>query len=319
MTAAATRAGREQAHSGFLHHRRHRWAKISFALCLGSIVAYGWHQPPSAPNGGTWLGYTLGTIGALLIVWLAWLGVRKRRYASNLGSVKGWTSAHVYLGLSLIVVATLHCGFQFGANIHTAAYVLMLLVIGSGLWGIVAYSQLPQRVTRLRDGGTREAWIAELFDLNEQSIRLADALGPDVHRRVVASAEKIRIGGGLFAQLARRRVKPAGQEGTLEALLGSRLQAAKQKAAVFDPNNSRQSTVAFMAGQMVATDRDAETVKRIQQVLDLVARRNALAQRINDDIRLHTQMQLWLLVHVPLTFALIAALIAHVVSVFYYW
>ena len=35
---------------------------------------------PEPPNGGTWLGYTLGTIGALLIVWLMLFGIRKRRY-----------------------------------------------------------------------------------------------------------------------------------------------------------------------------------------------------------------------------------------------
>jgi hypothetical protein len=30
-------------------------------------------------------------------------------------------------------------------------------------------------------------------------------------------------------------------------------------------------------------------------------------------------LQIWLYVHVPLTIALLAALTAHVVSVFYYW
>ena len=30
-------------------------------------------------------------------------------------------------------------------------------------------------------------------------------------------------------------------------------------------------------------------------------------------------MDVWLHIHVPLSFALLAALIAHIVSVFYYW
>ena len=30
-------------------------------------------------------------------------------------------------------------------------------------------------------------------------------------------------------------------------------------------------------------------------------------------------LEIWLYIHVPLTIALLAALIAHIVSVFYYW
>jgi hypothetical protein len=30
-------------------------------------------------------------------------------------------------------------------------------------------------------------------------------------------------------------------------------------------------------------------------------------------------LEIWLYLHVPLTFALIAALVAHIVSVFFYW
>ncbi|MBT8115943.1 MAG: hypothetical protein KJP04_11195, partial [Arenicella sp.] len=66
---------------------RHFWSAL--ALSGLAIVAYWWHQPIGSPNGGTWLGYTLGTIGALLIVWLILLGVRKRSYNSNLGTVQG--------------------------------------------------------------------------------------------------------------------------------------------------------------------------------------------------------------------------------------
>ena len=35
--------------------------------------------------------------------------------------------------------------------------------------------------------------------------------------------------------------------------------------------------------------------------------------------RLKAMLEIWLYVHVPATFALIAALIAHIVSVFFYW
>lgn len=306
------------AHLGFLRHADFRWAKFALALCVAGIVAYVWHDAPDGPNGGTWLGYTLGGISALLIVWLLWLGVRKRRYRSGSATVKGWTSAHVYLGLSLLVIASLHCGFQFGLNIHTLSYVLMVLVVCSGLWGLIAYDRLPSQITLLRDGATREAWIEEVFDLNDQAVRLADQLGPDVHRKIVASADKLRLGGGLLDQL--RGPRPVRELQSMSELLKERLEllrAGNPRSEGID--SSKQNTVMFMAGQLEKQGKGEKEIVYVQQLLDLLTRRNDLVARINRDIGLHARLQLWLLVHVPLSLALLAALIAHIVSVFFYW
>ena len=55
----------------------------------------------------------------------------------------GWLSAHVYLGVVLVVVATLHASFQAGWNVHTLAYVLMLFVVLSGIYGVIMYARVP--------------------------------------------------------------------------------------------------------------------------------------------------------------------------------
>ena len=54
-------------------------------------------------------------------------------------------------------------------------------------------------------------------------------------------------------------------------------------------------------------------------MLDIIGRRQELVSRVNRDIALTARMQIWLYLHVPLTFALLAALLAHIVSVFLYW
>jgi hypothetical protein len=89
-------------HQSMLGFKRGRYLKLALGLCATASVAYAWYEPPlpyPKAYGGTWLGYTLGIFAAALVLLLLTLGLRKRSYRSNLGSVQEWTSAHVYLRL----------------------------------------------------------------------------------------------------------------------------------------------------------------------------------------------------------------------------
>ncbi|MGQ0585865.1 MAG: hypothetical protein ACT4PK_01500 [Gammaproteobacteria bacterium] len=301
-------------HESFLRHRRFRYLKAALGLCLVSIVLYLWHDPLDGPNGGTWLGYTLGTIGAGLIAWLAWLGVRKRRYATGIGTVKGWVSAHVYLGVALLLVVTLHTGFQFGLNLHTLAYVLMVLVIASGVWGVAAYTRYPRIITDHRSQASRDAWIDEVLELNERAIQLADRIGPDVHRFVLRSAEKVRVGGGWREQLLGGQSDGSPELAALAEILRKKLAASgAERAAMADA----EQVILLTEEKIVTSERDP-AVERLKQLLELLTRRNDLTARANQDVQMHARMQIWLYLHVPLTAALLAALTAHIVAVFLY-
>lgn len=299
-------------HESFLRHDRWRYLKVATVLCIAAVTTYAWHDPVVGPNGGTWLGYTLGTIGALLILWLSWLGVRKRRYRSTLGTVKGWLSAHVYLGLALLLIATLHTGFQFGPNVHTLAYALMVLVIASGVYGVVAYARYPQVITDNRAQATRQAWLDEVLELNERAIGLADAIGPEVHRLVLTATERLRIGGDWRQQLR----DPRGGTGDEVAQIGDILR--RKLGADAAARSEAAEEVIFLATQIIVSERD-HSLDRLKQLLELLTRRNELVQRLNRDVQAHARLQIWLYLHVPLTAALLAALAAHVTIVFLYW
>lgn len=301
-------------HESFLRHHEWRYLKAAAALCAAALVLYAWHDPLDGPNGGTWLGYALGTVGAALVVWLAWLGVRKRRYGTGVGTVKGWLSAHVYLGLALLLIATLHTGFQFGLNLHTIAYGLMVLVIASGAYGLVAYARYPRIITENRAQATREAWLDEILELNERAIQLADAITPDLHRTVLHSAEQLRIGGSWREQLLRPRADARREE---MAKVGDFLRR-KLGASAGERASGAEEMIFLGTTAIVTADRDPE-LERLKQLLEVLTRRNELVDRLNRDVQAHARLQAWLYLHVPLTAALLAALAAHIVAVFLYW
>src|SRR4051812_25689807 len=109
-------------HESILVFRNLRYLKWAIGLTTVCALAYIVHRPMGPANGGTWLGYTLGTIGAVLMVWLAWFGIKKRSYGTGKMSAQEWLSAHVYLGMALAVIATLHTGFRLGFNVHALLY-----------------------------------------------------------------------------------------------------------------------------------------------------------------------------------------------------
>lgn len=188
-------------HEGFLRDGNYRWLWVALALCAVSIAGYLMIDAEPRPRGGTMYGYILGTIGALLIVWLSLFGIRKRAITTGVYSLKAWLSAHVYLGLSLLVIATLHAGFHFGWNVHTLAYALMLLVIVSGMFGVAAYAVLPQQLSANRGETTQRQWLETIRSLDSQLRDAAQPLDRTEADVVRLSTEQTDIGGSLWNRL----------------------------------------------------------------------------------------------------------------------
>jgi hypothetical protein len=283
-----TQRQRTATHESFLRHGRFLFLRASLLLCGAAILAYVLQNAHPRPSGGTWLGYTLGIVGALLIVWLALLGIRKRAITAGHYSLKAWVSAHVYLGLSLIVIATLHTGLQFGWNVHTLAYGLMLLVIASGAIGVWAYATLPSALSNNRGETTRKQMLAQIAALDEQILEAAQPLSRENADIVRLSLEETDLGGGFWRRLLGRY----GDCANLEALtrVGSALHHAD--------------------------GRETPALTKVEPLLARKAEALALARR---QIHITAMLEAWLFVHAPATFALLAALIAHIVSVFLYW
>lgn len=272
----------------FFGYRNFLYLKLCAGLVALCVLAYLIDSPPTGAHGGTVLGYTLGGLGAVIVLVLAWFGVRKRQYGNAPGTLIGWLSAHVYLGLALVVVATLHSGFELGWNVHSLSYVLMLGVVASGLYGVVAYLRYPGMLTEAMGEDTLDTLLIKIADLDNEARRMALQLPDEINRLVLAAAQETRIGGGLLRQLSGR------QPGCPTTLAVQHLQALGASLGKSEAQLNRELYLAMV-------------------------RKQALVQRAREEVMYRARMRFWLYFHVPLSLAMIAALVAHVLSVFFYW
>jgi hypothetical protein len=285
-----TQRRKTSTHESFWRHRSFLWAKLAALMCVGIAAAYlidARHLRPG-PSGGTAMGYVLGTIAALLILWLAALGIRKRVITDGHYSLKAWVSAHVYLGLSLIVIATLHTGFHFGWNVHTLAYALMLLVIASGAVGVWAYATLPNALSGNRGETTRKQMLAQIESLDGQIHEAAQPLSRDQAQVVRLSLEHTDIGGGFWRRLFERYDDCANAE-------------------------------AIARMNILLRESEGEGAAPLVKIEELMRRKAEVLARARRQMHITALLEAWLFVHIPATFALLAALTVHIVSVFLYW
>jgi hypothetical protein len=299
---------RATVHQSFLTHENGRYAFVALGLVCAGLTAYAIHSPFGGANGGTWLGYTLGTVAAVLVVYLSWYGFRRRSFHAPAGSASGWLSAHVYLGVATLILATLHSAFQFGWNVHTATFMLLALVVLSGCWGVYAYVRYPTLMITVRGHVSREALLDRLAELDRRARSLASELGGSMARLVDEAVRRTQLGGGVWQQL-RARDRSA-------ILIGASDNALHDDRIV---SNEGQHVLIEQLAREHSRTQDAPSVARLQELLEIAGEKAVLVGRVQKDVQLQALLQIWLYIHLPLCFGLVAALLAHLTAVFLFW
>ncbi|MEE3109744.1 MAG: hypothetical protein VX323_06845, partial [Pseudomonadota bacterium] len=194
-----------------------------------------------------------------------------------------------------------HTGFQFGWNLHTLAYTLMMIVILSGFFGIWAYARYPSLMTENTGGKSRPELYTEISELDRQLQRIAEKGGPEVATAVASALERTVVGGSWLAQLR-------GEDLSEVQLPG--------KGRV---SNAGMNAIVDFVIEHLGASRDGAQGEALRELSTLLGNRARLLARVRRDVQLVGLLRAWLFVHVPVAFACLAALTAHIVSVFIYW
>lgn len=237
--------------------------------------------------GGSIEGLLYGVVGTVLIGVLMYLGIRRRSYSSHMGTLQGWVSAHVYLGLLTLLVIPLHAGFRFGWDVHTLAFALLVLVVLSGVVGILLYCVLPGRLTRLEARQQADKIDPELTGLLESMRTLvkdkSDVLVGIYKTELAMSQARIPSGWSLLR----------GQTRDLLAERSADLAAKAIKVPL-----EEQAT--------------------FQVLSQLLLKKAQLESNLLHQMQLRNALKAWLYIHVPVSIAMVCAVVVHLIAVFWY-
>jgi hypothetical protein len=145
-------------------------------LPAGLRLPLAFTQTPSEHRsvGGTPVGLIFGATAFAIFIFAGLLGARKKVVLWRLGTLQRWMRAHIWLTLLTVPLVLFHSGFRFGGPMTTLLVVLYVVVMISGIYGLVLQHQLPHIM--------KERLPAET--VYEQI--------PHIRAQLVAAAEKMR-------------------------------------------------------------------------------------------------------------------------------
>jgi hypothetical protein len=287
------------------------------------FAAGGWE---ARPGGGSLPGFTLGLLGGLICLFEFLLWPRKHKRAWRLGRVQVWMRAHVWLGLLAVPLLILHSGFRWGGTLSAVLMALFLVVIASGVWGLVVQQFLP---TRMFEGVPAETIYSQIHHVVNQLSSEGDRLvlatcGPEEGASAANGAEREDYADAGASHIVVGAVRTAGR------VQGKVLQTRSATSFVPDSDYLRsfyRGTVKPYLQGGAATGsplrvgpraanafQDARTrlPAASHPVLDALEGMCEQRRQLDEQSRIHFWLHNWLWVHLPLSVALIVLMFVHV-------
>ena len=315
--------------------RTHRaWAIAALVVFAASAAVYlvERRNAPEGPRGGNVVGLGFGILGFAFVIFAALLGARKRVPTWRLGRAQGWMRGHLWLGLLALPIILFHGGFHFGGTLTRVLLWLLILTVASGLFGAALQHSLPRMMTA-------EVPLETIYDeiahvrrlLREEADRIVEAVCGNLGVGKPSTVEKLRAGGftalqPVAAAALPLRTSAAGSAGASAAVAAapesiplSREESAplltfylnELRGFLEHPGKHRlaQPSVAggtFAGLRTLLPGRAHGALADLEEICEE-------ACQLRRQEKLHRWLHGWLLVHIPLSLALILLGAVHAV------
>ena len=321
--------------------RTHRgWAVSSLGILAVSAIAYVAYakQAPAGPRGGSAAGLAFGIAGFAFMIFAALLGARKRVPTWRLGRAQGWMRGHLWLGLLSLPLILFHGGFHFGGTLTHVLMWLLIITVGSGVFGAALQNYVPRIMTTEVPLETIYAEIENVQKLLlEEADQAVESVCGDVGlakggaegqraggftalRPISAAAVPLRTSAAVSAG-ASAAVAPAAETILLSEAESTPLKRFYlQELRVFLERPGRRgqrlgdaekTKLAFAALKTLLPPAAHGALNDLEEICDE-------ARQLERQERLHRWLHGWLLVHIPLSLALTVLGAVHAVMALKY-
>lgn len=266
---------------------------VWFLLAKANVV--GW------PRASSWFGVLTGLIGAAIIFFEVALWLRKRKRRLRWGPTRLWLWWHIVLGFAVLPIIVIHSGFSWGGMVSAFTMILFLLVIASGIYGLILQQWLPQRILELVPDETVVAAIDQAIEKHRTEARLIveelvprdpNDPSPTWKRGIVTGVPALRL--------------QEFRENTLDKYLSL---GRRSKS----PLISRTDSVVLFNRLRAELPLEAHAgLAKLENLADL-------RRQWDEHARLNSLLHGWLLFHAPVSVAMTIFMIFHAIKAMKYW
>jgi hypothetical protein len=285
-----------------IDHTHRPWVIAAVALAVISTAAYVLYSvnTPGGPRGGSAIGLTFGIAGYAMMLYAGLLGARKQVPTWRIGRAQTWMRGHLWLGLLSLLLILFHSGFAFRGPLTLVLMLLFFIVISSGILGAAIQHYVPGFMTSRVPLETIYEEIPHVrAQLREEADQLVAAICGPLDGQLEQTAEQspsvlVEIEHDdreRFREVYLRKVRPYLADPETSG------------AELSDPLRSGETFEALR--RMLAPP--------VHGVLNDLENICEEEQQLSRQIRIYRWLHGWLLVHVPLSIALLVLGAVHAV------
>jgi hypothetical protein len=305
------------------------WAIASLVIITVFATVYVAYavNSPSGPRGGSSVGLTFGVIGFGFMIFAALLGARKRVPTWRIGRAQAWMRGHLWLGLLSLPMILFHGGFHFGGTLTSVLMWLLIITVVSGVFGAALQHYVPRVMTT-------DVKLETIYDeignvrklLREEADRGVEAICGPLGIAKSAKEDGQRAGGFSAA-----RTMAATSSGTAVAAAAETVVLTEEESAPLRKfylgemrpfleqpklggarlSDADKAHGAFAGLRTLMPQAAQASVQDLEDICDE-------ARQLVRQERLHRLLHGWLLVHIPISLALILLGAVHAVMALRY-